>query len=129
MVRIGGAFLAGVLVALASALIYIKATSVKAPEAKIVQTAEPTTPAKPIIADATPPQPETVSPPQPPTTPPTFSSTDKEKEKEKGTKLPAAARHHAPSHPQPTELAQNNPPVLSQPPASPTTVAPSAANP
>jgi len=131
MVRIGGAFLAGVLVALASALIYIKATSVKAPEAKIVQTAEPTTPAKPIIADATPPQPETVSPPQPPTTPPTFSSTDKEKEKEKEkrTKLPAAARHHAPSHPQPTELAQNNPPVLSQPPASPTTVAPSAANP
>src|SRR5579883_2240025 len=103
MVRIGGAFLAGVLVALASALLYIKATSVKAPEAKIVQTAEPTTPAKPIIADATPPQ------------PPTFSSTDKEKEKR--TKLPAAARHHAPSHPQPTELAQNNPPVLSQPPA------------
>src|SRR5579884_1449969 len=124
MVRIGGAFLAGVLVALASALIYIKATSVKAPEAKIVQTAEPTTPAKPIIADATPPQPETVNQAQPPPTPPTFSSTDKEKR----TK-PAAVRHHAPSHPQPTELAQNNPPVLSQPPASPTTVAPSAANP
>jgi len=125
MVRIGGAFLAGVLVALASALIYIKATSVKAPEAKIVQTAEPTTPAKPIIADATPPQPETVNPAQPPPTPPTFSSTDKEKR----TKPPAAVRRHAPSHPQPTELAQNNPPVLSQPPASPTTVAPSAANP
>jgi cytoskeletal protein RodZ len=125
MVRIGGAFLAGVLVALASALIYIKATSVRAPEAKIVQTAEQSTPARPILADTTPPQPQTVNPPQPPTTPLTSSNTEKEKK----TNPTPVHRQRVSSHSHPAELAQNNPPVLPQAPASPATAPAPAANP